>query len=164
MKGKTIIGTIAGFIFGIVVSFGVYYLTAADVAWEEFLNNTLIPTAFIVLTSIGTISVAATPIINRVIKTLEKFNQATKDVNETAENGSLANKDIKAYGDQLEKFTYEISDIVKPLADDVANIKTMCKIGFCNSDELVEKGYAVDIAKLAKEGSENEERREELES
>lgn len=156
-KGRLIIALILGVILGIVISFAIYYLTVGDIAWGAFLKDELIPTAFIVLTSIGAISVLAMPIINRVIHTIEKFNQVTNDVNSTAEHSENTNNEIKAYEKELNQFIRVIKEIVEPLPGEITDIKKMCKLGFCNSDELVEKGCAAEIAKVGKENEQIEE-------
>ncbi len=152
MKGKTkfVLGMVVGIIVGVLIACGVYYLTVGKVEWEEYIKNDLIPNAVTVLTAVGTICVAAIPVANKIIKAASKFNSATHDVKETVKNNSK-NEDRIA---NLETSINRIESVA-------ANTEQIVRLGFCNTDELVKKGYAVEIAKVGQNGANNGESEEE---
>ena len=149
-KLKILISILAGFFLGCCASVLVYFITRGMPDWREFIKEECIPTALIVITSVGTICVSALPIVKAVNYALDRFNKATKDVNDTAESGRLASDEIKAYKESIEQFMKQFAE----LHEDVSTLKAMCKKAFVNSTELVQKGVAKEIAKIG--GVENE--------
>lgn len=142
MKTKFFIGLLVGAILGVLIACGVYYLTVGDIAWREYIENVLAPNVVIVLTSIGTILLAATPVVRSVSAAVEKFKKATKDVNDTVENNGKNESRIARLEERL--------NVIETTAK---NTEKIVRLGFCNTSELVIKGYANEIAKV---GGENE--------
>lgn len=101
-------------------------------------------------------------------KFIKSFNAVTKDVNDTAKNGS-------DNAEKIENFTKEVGENLQGIADNFVNdvkalderisrieqssqnTETITRIGFGNMEELVQKGYAAEIEKVGKdEGKEQE--------
>lgn len=149
MKAKFLIGLV-GVVAGALIACGIYFLTVGDVAWQEYIEEKLAPNIVIVLSSIGTIILAAMPVISKVSSAVEKFKQATKDVNDTVENNGKNEIRIARLEERLEA----IETAAK-------NTEKIVRLGFCNTNELVEKGYANEISKV---GGKNERDKEKVES
>ena len=141
---KFFIGFLVGVLLGSGLCFLIYFLTVGDVAWKEYLENEIIPNAVVVLTAIGTIMLAAMPVISKISTAVNKFDKATKDVNSTVTNNGKNEQKIASLEERLGK-----------IETAVQNTEEIVRIGFCNNDELVKKGYAKEIAKV---GQDNEEK------
>ncbi len=139
-KGKFFFGLLIGIVVGVLSTIGVYFLTIGEVAWKEYLENSLIPNIVLALTSISTILFAAMPIINRVSSALNMFKSATKDVNDTIVNNDKNEQRIA----ELEKSLGNIKTATN-------NTEKIVRLAFCNTDELVKKGFAKEIAKVGKD-------------
>ncbi len=147
-KVKFFIGLLIGLIAGALIVCGVYFLTVGEVAWQQYIEEKLAPNIVIVLSSVGTILFTAMPVIGRVSAVLEKFKKATKDVNDTVENNGKNESRIASLEQRLD--TIETA---------TTNTEKIVRIAFCNTNELVKKGYAKEIAKVG--GS--DEKKDELE-
>lgn len=171
-KGKFILGFFLGIILGALIAIGVYFLTVGEVAWKEYVENELVPNAVLALTSIGLIVLSALPIIRKVMNAINGFNAATKDVNDTAKNGSDNAEKIenftKEVGENLQGIADGFTESVKTLDERISrieqsaqNTEKITRIGFGNTEELVKNGYAAEIEKV---GKDEEERKETTES
>ena len=141
-KFKIFLAILIGFILGALAAVGVYFLTVGEVAWKEYVETKLIPNAVLALTAIGGLATASLPIIAKIQCAVDNFNKVTKDVNETAENGR---KTEGALNEQDRRISEEFAT------------KEMCRIGFCNMGELVQSGYASEIAKVEADDEEKTE-------
>ena len=154
MKGrvKFVIGLLFGIIIGALIAVGVYFLTVGEVAWKEYVENSLIPNIVIALTSIGTVCVAAIPIIIKVRNAIDNFKLATKDVNDTVANNGKTEKKVVELEDRIAGLEERLGSI----ETSSQNTEQMVRIAFCNTDELVRKGYAKEIAKVGSNEVEEE--------
>jgi uncharacterized membrane protein (DUF485 family) len=153
-KFKIIICIIGGFCLGVLAAVAVYFCTVGEVAWQEYLETKLVPNAVIVLTSIGTILVAATPLISKIQSTLTRFDKATKDVNDTVETGKSTKNSLELQDEKITAFANrfdKLEEILSGLENNTQDIEQIVQLGFCNMDELVKKGYAVEIEKVAQD-------------
>ena len=170
MKGKTkfILGLFLGIVLGALIAIGVYFLTVGEVAWKEYVENELVPNIVVALSSMSLILITALPVVSKVMNAIKSFNAVTKDVNDTAKNGS-------DNAEKIENFTKEVGENLQGIADNFVNdvkalderisrieqssqnTETITRIGFGNMEELVQKGYAAEIEKVGKdEGKEQE--------
>lgn len=147
-KVKFFLGLLIGLIVGALIACGIYFLTVGEVAWQEYIQEKLAPNVVIVLSSVGTILFAAMPVIGRVSAAVEKFKKATKDVNDTVENNGKNESRIASLEARLDS-----------IETATTNTEKIVRIAFCNTNELVKKGYAKEIAKV---GGDNE-KKDELE-
>lgn len=84
--------------------------------------------------------------------TLGKLKAATTELKASnSENGYLKKKNKK-----LEEDIVELKKEVASIKKDTSNTKEMVKIGFCNTSELVENGYAEEIAKVGEHEEESQ--------
>lgn len=108
-------------------------------AWEVYVDEKLVPNIVLVLTAIGSIFIAISPILSKIRKASDKFKNATDDVNAvTSESGENKKK--------VANLSLRLDNIEKS----VLNTEQMTRLGFCNLDEIVIKGYASEIAKVGK--------------
>lgn len=144
---------------------------------DAYINGTVIPAAVMVVTALATLYVALMPIIHKVKKSSDKFDQASDDITATAGESELTKKNTKAALDKLsgeytellaqnkqlqENYKALEAVVTAALADMKANvsgemaafksmavqIEKMLIVGFCNNKELMDKGYARKIAEL----------------
>lgn len=153
MKKKFLLGMLIGIVLGFGVSCGVYFLTKTDVDWKTYMNDKLIPLIVTAFSTIITIYGLLLPIIKKVNLSTDLFGKATNDVSGTAAYGKDTKAMMENYDKRFDEFTKEIRETVSPLASGIQNTEKMCRIGFMNTDELVKKGYAAEIAKV---GEDNE--------
>ena len=133
-----------GIVLGIGGAVGFYFLTMGEIAWQEYLETKLIPNAVIVISAVGTLCVAALPIINKVQLALDRFGKATDDIDATVKNGKRTDDELFAQNEKIATFKAELDEI-KQLTEDT---KEMVRIGMCHTKELVVNGYAAEIAKV----------------
>ena len=154
---------IFGFTLGVLVAAGVYFLTVGEVAWQEYVETKLIPNVVLALSAISALCVAALPIISKIQVSVAKFNQATSDVNATVENGKKTNEKLAEQDSKIEAFSERFNKMEKLFVDNISSVKTaaensekILRIGFCNTDELVRKGYAREIGKVGTDNEQDE--------
>lgn len=139
-KQKTLLffaGSLLGVIIGAAICCGIYFATVGDIAWEDFLENKMVPALAAVAGSVLSVCVAAKPIVGLVATAATKFSDATDKVNKTVENNDKNVEKISGIEDRLQNIETTVS-----------NIEKMNRIAFCNNKELVVNGYAKKIAKI----------------
>lgn len=131
-----------------------------------YFREKIAPVLLAVSTGAGTLYVAILPVLTRIKQSYESFRDATAGVNATAAKGDQNSDELKRIRSEMEhemellrrqnealisqingKFAqYE----EKVLSCDSASreILEIVRIGFCNTDELVRKGFAAKIAKV----------------
>ena len=158
MKGfKKIFLIVIGFILGALTAVAIYFLTVGEVAWKEYVETKLIPNAVLALTAIGGLATASLPIIAKIQCAVDNFNKATKDVNETAENGRKTEGALNKQDKRISEEFAALNERVASVEKDTKATKEMCRIGFCNMGELVQSGYASEIAKVEADDEEKTE-------
>ena len=163
-KSKIVVLFVLGFVLGALAAVGVYFLTVGEVAWQEYVETKLIPNAVLALSAISALCVAALPIISKIQVSVAKFNQATSDVNATVENGKktdekLAEQDqkIEAFSERFDRMEEMFNAGIASIKSTVENSEKILRLGFCNIDELVKKGYATEIEKVGAKNEQDEE-------
>ncbi len=141
---KAILFILLGILLGVGGAVGFYLLTMGEIAWQEYLETKLIPNAVIVISAIGSLCVAAIPIINKVRAALDKFDKATNDINATVQTGKRTDDALYEQDAKIAELKAEM-DHIKFTTDET---KEMLRIGLCNTRELVVNGYAAEIAKV----------------
>lgn len=141
---KAFLFILLGLLLGIGGAVGFYLLTMGEIAWQEYLETKLIPNAVIVISAIGSLCVAAIPIISKVRAALDKFDKATNDINETVQTGRRTDDALYEQDAKIAELKAEMEHI-RFTADET---KEMLRIGLCNTKELVVNGYAAEIAKV----------------
>lgn len=87
-----------------------------------------------------------------MLTTLGKIKAATTELKAaTIENASLKKKNK-----QLEERIAKLEEKVENIDKNTTDTKEMVKIGFCNTAELVQNGYAEEIAKVGENEEETE--------
>lgn len=154
-----------GVLCGAGLAIGVYFLTVGEVAWKQYLEEKLVPATTAVVSSLLLIWLGISPVLKKVINAISLFNKATDNVNATAENGEKANSSLETFkADLSQKFTEAVEagvsnrkeqdERIKRIEQHSSNTEEIVRIGFGNTEELVTKGYAAEIAKV---GADNEE-------
>ena len=165
-KLKIFLSLILAFSLGILAAIAVYFYTQGDVAWNEYIETELIPSATAALAYIFAACVAAMPIIKRINDTIISFNQATKDVNTTVDTDKklMSNveefkaemrREISASVSKLDAAVAEIQstkvqmdELIAPVARAAQNTEEIVRIGFGEDTDLVKRGIAAVIAKV----------------
>lgn len=162
-KSKLAISFFIGIAVGSLAAVGIYFMTAGDVVWQAYIENELIPNIVLALSAISALCVAAHPIINRLQASLKSFDQATSDVNATVENGKKTGEAIAAQDRKIEAFAERFDRMEKLFADGISSVRStaensekILRIGFCNTEELVRKGYAAEIGKVGIKNEQDE--------
>lgn len=167
MKKKFCFGLVIGIVLGIGLSVGIYFLTIGDVAWKQYLEEKLVPATTATVTSLILIYFGISPILKKVISTTMLFNKATDGVNATVQNGKEANHSIEQFKKDISKTVSEAveqgvskmreqDERIKRIENHASNAEEIARIGFGNMEELVNKGYAAEIAKVGADDEENE--------
>lgn len=154
---KKIILFVLGFLFGVLGAAGVYFLTAGEVAWQEYFETKLVPNIILAITTAFCIYFGSTPTTNKVNAAVSLFTKATSDVNNTVESGKKTENKLAQQDAKIEVFTERFNELEKIVTDGLKTVKTaaensekILRIGFGNTAELVKKGYAAEIAKVGK--------------
>ncbi|MEG2450613.1 MAG: hypothetical protein RSB09_02650 [Clostridia bacterium] len=113
--------------------------------WQKYIEEEIVPGVILVITAIGSIYIAISPILSKVKKASGKFESATVDVNAATSNTIENSKKVASLEDRLDK-----------IEKATANTEEILRIGFGNLDELVTKGYANEISKVGGEDEKNE--------
>lgn len=153
-KGKIIIAVFLGFVLGALCAIGVYFLTVGEVAWKEYIESKLVPNAVLALTAICGLATALLPIIAKTQVAIDKFNKATKDVNDTVENGRKTECALNDQEKRISENYATLSEKISLIEKDTKKTREMCKIAFCNISELVKSGYAAEIARAEEKNEE----------
>ena len=133
---------------------------------DAYINGTVIPAVVMVVATLVTLYVSLAPIFNKGKAVMAKFNKASDDITATAGESEQTKKDTKAELDKLSGEYKQLLEQNKQLETRYAaleavvtsemaafrsmagDIERMLIVGFCNNRELVEKGYAKQIARL----------------
>ena len=158
-KSKVLLCLTLGIIIGVLACLAVYFVTRGDEAWEIYLEEKLIPNAVLAITTLLGLLIGAQPMIKGVSNIISGFALATKRISDTSDKDSTLVEDMREKYNMLEKkldrehtelcelkqTVSKTNDILKASDE---RIEKMLHIGFCNTDELVKKGYAREIAKV----------------
>lgn len=144
---------------------------------KAYINEKVIPAAILVITSAGTLYAALLPMINKIKRTNRKFEAASGEIKETATESQKTKEDMNtaldkltssynlllskydtleaAYNAMAQKVVGAMSSMAQVLeantgkmVDASGKMEKMMIVGFCNSRELMEKGYARKIAEI----------------
>jgi hypothetical protein len=165
MKKKFFLGLVIGIVLGGFLAIGVYFLTVGDVAWKQYLEEDLVPAATGAGSALCIIGFGVAPVLKKVLTAISLFNKATDGVMTTAKNGNEAKDSIEGFKKDIYEKLNETKDFVvattkeqddrnKRIEQLAINTQEILRIGFGNTEELVTKGYAAEIAKV---GAGNEE-------
>lgn len=166
-KTKFFLGLFLGIILGILLAVGVYFLTVGEVAWKQYLEEKLVPAMTAGVSTLLIVWFGVSPVLKKVVNATLLFNKATDNVNTTAENGEKANSNLEAFkADLTQKFTEAVEsgvatmkeqdERIKRIEKHSSNAEAITRIGFGNMEELVNKGYAAEIAKVGADDEEDE--------
>ena len=163
-KSKFLLGLFLGGILGVGLAIGVYFLTVGEVAWKQYLEEKLVPAATATVTSLLVIYFGVKPVLSKIINATLLFNKATDDVTATAKMGKETNNSIEQFKVEfLQQFCETVkagveamnsqNEQITRIEQHACNTEEILRIGFGNTEELVTKGYASEIAKV---GANNE--------
>ena len=93
------------------------------------------------------------------------FNQATSDVNATVEKGKKTDAKLAAQDEKIASFSARFDEMEKLFTVGISAVKSaaensekILRLGFCNTEELVKKGYAAEIQKVGVKDEPSEEK------
>lgn len=159
--GRIVFFCIIAFIIGAVVMCAAFYVleNKTDVDWAAYIENVLIPNGIAIVVAIGTTCLALKPIIDKialvVTSVVDKFKQATDDVNATVSSSARSEEEVYQSRREISEMKQSIEDI-KTLVSDmpeamkvmretrrgVAENNEMSRLGFGSMNELVKNGAA----------------------
>lgn len=130
--------------------------------WGAYFKEKIAPTIATVITSILSIYLAISPILSKVKKASERFNNATDGVNATAKKGNENTAKIEAFTtkavDTINNASEKLTSVLDGLDERISqiekrtsNIEQITRIGFENNADLVRNGYAAEIGRVGKE-------------
>ncbi|MBE6656260.1 MAG: hypothetical protein E7609_05280 [Ruminococcaceae bacterium] len=170
-RSKTLMLLALGVVVGVLAAAGVYFLTVGEVAWQEYVEEKLIPNVVFIATTIGALYVASTPVLTKIKAALENFKKATDGVCATAEKDKALTQEMRTIFsdntvlyDGLCKMKESLEEDRAEMREGLNKINTVVKIAFCNNRELVEKGFAAEIAKVLADKEAKKEVREDEQS
>lgn len=159
--GTVVLWCLVMFILGAFAMCGAFYALSehADVEWRSYIENTLIPNAIAIVTSLtATLLIlrpAITNLVNTVIPVINSFRQATQDVNATVTSSAKSEAEVYESRREFNDIRAEIAEIrecAKLLPEAVAIINEtraelkanteISKLGFGSMSELTKNGAA----------------------
>ncbi len=108
----------------------------------DYIKNNIIPSVVAVISALGALYISVLPVINKVKNASECFGSATNDVRQSTFNYAESQKKIDECIKKVEQMSLKCEQEQK-------TVRRMLEIAFCNSDELVSKGYAKRIAEIS---------------
>lgn len=154
-KNKIFLLFALGVIVGVLASAGLYFLTVGEVAWQQYVEDKLVPNVVFVATTIASLYIACSPLFAKVKAAIEKFGKATDGVCATAKKDEDLMQDLRMICSDNTKLYEGLCQMKDSLEKDRAamqmeinKLNSAVRIAFCNNRELVEKGIATEIAKL----------------
>ncbi len=166
-KTKFFLGLFLGIVLGVGIAVVVYFLTVGQIAWEQYIEEKLVPAVTAGATALLLIWFGVKPTLKMIISATSLFNQATDNVKTTVENGAKANSSLEEYKAELSRqFTEAVAAGVSQMKEQDERIKNIeqhttkteeiVRIAFGNMTELVVNGYAAEIAKVGTNHEETE--------
>lgn len=143
-KSKAFLLILLGAILGAGACIAVYWLVRGDVDWVTYIQNDIIPAATLAVSTGAAIWLLVSPMIKKIVSAAGLFDTATKGVTSTADMGKESLGRLAEYTKILEETKASMEKMNASLKD----VEKICRIGFTNTDELVRKGYASEIAKV----------------
>lgn len=133
--------------------------------WRAFVEEKVVPWITLAVSSVVAVVAALLPLIKKIKGTsdifeeaAEKLTDATKKSKEAREAADGARDKVLEEYESLKKDFEEVKNGYDGMKETLARIEAVVRIGFGNTDELIRKGYANQIAKVGKEDvEENEE-------
>ena len=163
-KSKIILSFALGVIIGVLAAAGTYFLTVGEVAWQAYIEEKLVPNVAFIASTLFGLYVMSTPLLSKIKTTIEAFRTATEGVCATAQKDESLAEEMRAiFSDNnvlyegLCKMRESLEEDRAQMHKDVAKLNTVMQIAFCNTKELVEKGFAAEIAKVLESKEEKKE-------
>lgn len=147
--------------------------------FKVYMEETVAPYVIIIFTTVAMIYAAIAPVIAKMNRSSDDLKAAKGDIKKANEDSDTAKQESKSMLDELRAervaqraeqaaFEQRVEAKMQSMTDtvngalSVANVQTreirdMVKIGFCNNKDLVERGVARQIARIAQGQSASEE-------
>lgn len=139
--------------------------------FKTFIDEKIVPYVIVAVSAVSAIYVAIYPILAKMSKSSDDLKAAKGDLKKANEDSDTAKEQSKSMLDELRAdreaqraeqaaFEQRVAAQLQSMSDTVsgalnaANVHTreirdMVQIGFCNNKDLVERGYAKQIARIA---------------
>lgn len=181
--GTVVLWCFVMFILGAFAMCGAFYALSehADVEWRSYIENTLIPNAVAIVTSLAAtlliLRPAITNIVNIILPVINSFKQATDDVNATVTSSARSEEEVYQSRQEIASIRAELDaikesvallptvlSIIKDTKEGVEDIGEVSRIGFGSMAEHVKNGAAKRIMNLkaakAERSAEDDENKE----
>lgn len=168
---KKIIKIALVLIIGVLIGLSVYLFDKGNADVLLYVKSEIIPAAVLALTTSGGIGLVSYPITSRLGAVIDGFLGATERVKESTLQCEGAVESVEKFKSsiltELSKYTDRLCEVEASLlkiGEEILqgekivvrgeeDLKKIMLIGFCNTDELVKKGYAREIAAVAENSS-----------
>lgn len=155
-EGKALIEDFGEIILGVIETVREY--TPED--WKAVIDEQVVPWVTLVLSSILTLYITISPILVKIKKTSDRFDNSSDKLDESKAVAEKAKKQLESAQAEVESLKAEFKEVkdgYDKMVRSLSNIEQIVRIGFENSDELVKKGYAHEIAKVGKDNEKDKE-------
>ena len=128
--------------------------------WRVVIDEQIVPWVTLAVSSILSVYIAISPVLVKIKRTSDRFNNSSDKLDESKAVAEKAKEQLKSAQEQVESLKAEFEEVkegYKQMISSVSNIEQIVRLGFGNSDELIIKGYAHEIAKVGKEDEKVEE-------
>lgn len=128
--------------------------------WKAVIDEQVVPWVTLAVSSILSVYIAISPVLYKIKKTSDRFNNSSDKLEKSQEVAEKAKKQLKEAQNDVQSLKAEFAEVkegYKQMISSVSNIEKIVRLGFGNSDELIVKGYAHEIAKVGSENEKNEE-------
>lgn len=126
--------------------------------WREFVSEKIVPWVTLAVSAVVAMIAALIPLIRKIKGTsdifegaADKLQEATKKSKEAREAADGARDKVMEEYESLKKEFGAVKDGYNGMRESLSNIEAILKIAFENTDELIRKGYANQIAKVGKD-------------
>lgn len=155
-KGKAVIAEWGEILLGVIDTIREY--TPED--WRVVIDEQIVPWVTLAVSSILSVYIAISPVLVKIKRTSDRFNNSSDKLDESKAVAEKAKKQLESAQAQVESLKTEFEEVkegYKQMINSVSNIEQIVRIGFGNSDELIIKGHAHEIAKVGKDNEKNQE-------
>ncbi len=119
--------------------------------FKKIIDEHIIPWVTLAISAVLGIYVAISPILAKIKKTSNIFDKSSDKLDKSSDAALKAKEQLAAAKENIESLKEEFKEVkdgYDKMLTSLSNIEKIVRIGFENTDELVIKGYAHEIAKV----------------
>lgn len=132
--------------------------------WRGYIEEKVVPVVLLAVSAVTTALAALLPVLGKIKEGSTAFQEAKEDLKEATKKSKEARETVKETRKSVMK-EYDVlrgefkgvKDGYEEMKESLANIESILRLAFENTDELIRKGCANRIAKVGKEDVEKDE-------